>query len=65
MTLLEVGGLGGLIAIIVLIMTGPAILLFILAAIYWNKKRETAKKLLIAGVLYLLISGGICGIMVS
>ena len=58
-------GLGALIAIILGIMAGPAIILFIIAAVKWKNKRELAKKLLLAGFLYLLIAGGICGIMVG
>lgn len=59
------GGFAGLFAIIIGIMTGPAILLFVIAAFLWKKKRKIAKNLLLAGFLYLLIAGGICGIMVS
>ncbi len=58
-------GLGALVVIIFGIMAGPAILLFILAAVKWKTKKELAKKLLLAGFLYLLIAGGICGIMVN
>ena len=59
------GGLGTLIAMIVAAMTAPAVILFIIAAFQWKKRRSLAKKLLLAGFLYLLVAGGICGIMVG
>lgn len=69
MTLLEAtngggySGLGKLIASLILMIASPAIILFIIAIFLWKKKRKIAKRLLIAGFLYLLVAGGICGIV--
>lgn len=59
---LEVGNLDGLVFVIVLVMFGPALLLFIIGIILSYKQKKKASKVLfiLAGV-YLLISLGICG----
>ena len=58
--------LDGLIPILIGIMTGPAILFFIIGAILSNKgKKKAAKVLFILGVVYLVISFGSCGLMMS
>tara|TARA_B110000046_G_scaffold174426_1_gene198141 strand:+ start:2723 stop:2908 length:186 start_codon:yes stop_codon:yes gene_type:complete len=52
----------GLFLMIVLIMVAPAILLFIIAIILKLKNKKKAAKILwILGVVYLIISFGICG----
>jgi len=59
---LEVGNLDGLISLMFALMFGPAILLFIIAIIFKLKnKKKTAKIFWILGVVYLIISFGICG----
>ena len=59
---LEVGNLDGLISLMFALMFGPAILLFIIAIIFYVKnKKKTAKIFWILGVVYLIISFGICG----
>jgi len=59
---LEVGNLDGLISLMFALMFGPAILLFIIAIIFNVKnKKKTAKIFWILGVVYLIISFGICG----
>ena len=58
--------LNGLIPILLGIMLGPAILFFIIGAILSNKgKKKTAKILYILGVVYLVISFGSCGLMMT
>lgn len=42
----------------------PPIILTIIGIAKFKKKRETAKKLFIAAVVYLLIGGGICGAII-
>ncbi|MDL5510311.1 hypothetical protein QSE00_00690 [Arenibacter sp. M-2] len=64
--LFEVGNLGGLVAILFLIMFGPAVLLLVIGLILWSKKKKKTSKILfiLAGV-YLLVSLGICGALVG
>lgn len=59
--LLEPGNLDGLLALIVAIMLGPAILLAIIGALVYKKKKKAAKVLFILAVVYVIISFGICG----
>lgn len=60
---LEVGGLGGLVAILVLIMIGPPILLTIIGLVINKNQPKAAKVLYILASVYLLIGLGICGSM--
>ncbi len=58
--------LDGLFAMIALIMVGPAILLFIIAVVLRLKDKNKASKISwILGVVYLLISFGICGALIA
>lgn len=61
MIALEVGGLGGLVAILVLIMIGPPILLTIIGLLINKNQPKSAKVLYILASVYLLIGLGICG----
>lgn len=63
---LEVGDLSGLFAMILLVMFGPALLFLIIAFVMLGQKRKKAAKIffILTGV-YLLISLGICGAMMS
>lgn len=62
--LLEVGDLSGLFAIIIAIMVGPAVILFIAAVMLRLKDKNKASKICwILGVVYLIISFGVCGTM--
>ncbi len=61
MIALEVGGLGGLVAILVLIMIGPPILLTIIGLSINKNQPKSAKVLYILASVYLLIGLGICG----
>ncbi|OAD91700.1 hypothetical protein A7A78_11770 [Aequorivita soesokkakensis] len=64
MIFLEVGDLTGLVIIIVAIMLLPSIILGIIGAVLFaNDKKKAGKILMILGVVYLLISLGICGSM--
>lgn len=63
MKLLEVGNLDGLVALIVAIMFGPAILLAIIGFAVLKKHKKTAKILFILATVYVIISLGICGSM--
>lgn len=58
---LEVGGLGGLVVILVLIMIGPPILLTIIGLVINKNQPKAAKVLYILASVYLLIGLGICG----
>lgn len=61
---LEVGNLDGLVALIALIMIGPALLLFLIGFILSRKNnKKVAKTFFILGVVYLVISFGTCGSM--
>ncbi len=58
--------LDGLVEFLILIMVGPAIVLAIIGGILrYNKKKKAAKILFILAALYLLISLGICGALVT
>jgi len=59
---LEVGDLSGLVVLIVLIMFGPALLFLVVGFILRSKQNKKAAKIffILAGV-YLLVSLGICG----
>ncbi|EAR02851.1 hypothetical protein [Maribacter sp. HTCC2170] len=62
LSVLEVGNLDGLVAILFLIMFGPAIVLVIIGfALRANEKKKASKVLFILAGVYLLISLGICG----
>ena len=58
---LEVGGLGDLVVILVLIMIGPPILLTIIGLVINKNQPKAAKVLYILASVYLLIGLGICG----
>ena len=60
---LEVGGLGGLVVILVLIMIGPSILLALIGLVINKNQPKAAKVLYILASVYLLIGLGICGSM--
>lgn len=60
---LEVGGLGGLVVILVLIMIGPPILLALIGLVINKNQPKAAKVLYILASVYLLIGLGICGSM--
>jgi len=63
---LEVGNLDGLVAMIFLIMFGPAAVLFIVGIILLSKgKKKAGKILMILAGVYLLVSLGICGAMMG
>ncbi|WP_395076901.1 hypothetical protein [Flavobacterium sp.] len=61
MIALEVGNLGGLVVILILIMVGPPIVLSIIGFAVRSNSPKTAKILFILAALYLLIGLGICG----
>ena len=63
---LEVGNLDGLVVLIFLIMFGPALLLLIIGIILFAKQKKKAGKVffILTGV-YLLISLGFCGILLT
>lgn len=61
MKFLEVGNLDGLVALIVAIMFGPAILLAIIGFIVLKSNKKAAKVLFILAAVYVIISLGICG----
>ena len=63
---LEVGNLDGLVAILFLIMFGPAILLLVIGFILRSKQKKKAGKILfiLAGV-YMLVSLGVCGALLG
>jgi hypothetical protein len=63
MKLLEVGNLDGLVALIVAIMFGPAILLAIIGFAVLKKNKKAAKTLFILATVYVIVSLGICGSM--
>ena len=65
MLLIENMNLDGLLIIIVLIMLGPAILLAIIGFALLKKNKKAAKIVFILAALYLIISLGICGVLMS
>ena len=62
---LEVGNLDGLIYLILVIMFGPAALLAIIGFAVFKKYRKAAKVLFILAVVYVIVSLGICGSMMT
>ncbi|WP_241697153.1 hypothetical protein [Winogradskyella eckloniae] len=67
-TVLEATGgmnLDGLIVLIVAIMFGPAILLGIIGFVVLKKNKKAAKVLFILAAVYVIISLGICGSMMT
>ncbi|MDO1512878.1 hypothetical protein Q2T41_09450 [Maribacter confluentis] len=64
--ILDVGNLDGIFILIFLIMFGPALLFILIGSILFAKKKKKAGKvfMILAGV-YLLISIGYCGILMS
>ena len=65
MIALEIGNLGGLVAIMILIMIGPPILIAFIGFEIKENNPKTAKILFILAALYLLVGLGICGSLVS
>ncbi|MEP2056536.1 hypothetical protein [Maribacter litoralis] len=64
--ILEVGNLDGLFTLILLIMFGPALLFLIVGIILLaNQKKKAGKVFMILAGVYLLISLGVCGSMMS
>ena len=63
--ILEVGNLDGLVVMIALIMFGPAVLLAIIGFIVLKRHKKAAKVMFILAGVYLLVSLGICGAMLS
>ncbi|NRD18587.1 hypothetical protein HNV08_00895 [Winogradskyella eckloniae] len=57
--------LDGLIVLIVAIMFGPAILLGIIGFVVLKKNKKAAKVLFILAAVYVIISLGICGSMMT
>jgi hypothetical protein len=64
--LLEVGNLDGLFILIALIMFGPALLFLIIGIVLFAKQKKKAGKVffILTGV-YLLISLGVCGVLMN
>jgi len=63
--ILEVGNLDGIVFFFVAIMFGPAILLAIIGFAVLKKNKKAAKVLFIIAALYVIISLGACGAMMS
>ncbi|MFV8331628.1 hypothetical protein ACNQGB_09650 [Flavobacterium sp. XS1P32] len=61
MIALEVGNLGGLVAILIMIMVVPPVILTIIGFAVRSNNPKTAKVLFILAVLYLIVGLGICG----
>ncbi|MCB4807228.1 hypothetical protein LG651_03120 [Tamlana sp. 62-3] len=57
--------LTGIFIIILLIISVPAIILSIIGLFLFKKKRKTAKILFIISVVYLIVSLGVCGGVIS
>jgi hypothetical protein len=64
--ILEVGNLDGLVVVLALIMFGPALLFLIIGIILFAKEKKKGGKIfmILAGV-YLLISLGTCGVLMT
>ncbi len=64
--LLEVGNLDALFALIALVMFGPALLFLIIGIVLFAKQKKKAGKVffILSGV-YLLISLGVCGVLMG
>ncbi len=58
---LEVGNLGGLVVMLVLLMLGPPILLLIGGLVARKTNKKVAKVLFILAGVYLIVGLGICG----
>lgn len=63
--LLEPGNLDGLVILIVAIMFGPAIVLAIIGFAVLKKHKKAAKILFILAAVYLIVSLGVCGALMS
>lgn len=61
----EVGNLDGLVFLIVLVMFGPALLLLGIGLLVRRSNKKAAKVFYILAGIYLLVSLGICGTMLS
>lgn len=62
---LEVG-LDGLLTALILIMIGPSILFTLIGGILrYKQKKKAGKVFFILAVVYLIISFGICGVLVT
>jgi hypothetical protein len=61
MIALEVGNLGDLVAILIMIMVAPPIVLTIIGFAIRSNSPKSAKVLFILAVLYLIVGLGICG----
>tara|TARA_R110000751_G_scaffold152260_2_gene257384 strand:- start:62 stop:262 length:201 start_codon:yes stop_codon:yes gene_type:complete len=57
--------LDGLVAMIIAIMFGPAILLTIIGLAVYKKNKKAAKVLFIIAAVYVIISLGICGTLIA
>lgn len=57
--------LDGLVAMIIAIMFGPAILLTIIGLAVYKKNKKAAKVLFIIAAVYVIISLGICGALIA
>lgn len=58
--------LDGLLTVLIIIMIGPSILLTIIGGILnYNQKKKAAKVFFILAVIYLVISFGICGVLIN
>ncbi|GAB5473110.1 MAG: hypothetical protein Mars2KO_12090 [Maribacter sp.] len=62
---LEVGNLDGLVFLIVLVMFGPALLLLGIGLLVRRSNKKAAKVFYILAGIYLLVSLGICGTMLT
>ena len=67
MILLELSGeaLTGIFLLIIGVMIGPSIILGLIGLVIRKKKPSTAKVLFILAAVYLLIAGGICGVLIT
>ncbi|MBD0831286.1 hypothetical protein [Aestuariibaculum sediminum] len=63
--LLELQGLNGIIVIMLAIMLGPAILLAFIGFMVRKNNKKAANILFILAVLYVLVSFGICGSLLT
>lgn len=55
----------GLIVIIIGIMLGPAVLLVVFGGFLFKKRKKLAKVLFILATVYLIVSLGVCGALIS
>jgi len=62
---IEIGNLDGLFRVILMIMFGPAVLLAIIGFIIRRRYKKAAKVLFILATVYVTVSLGICGVLVS